>query len=244
MPFNFRLAAILLACSLLAGCGEVCVFRWACVASDHFSLDPTPLQIDLTTKDAPQASVKLRMPRSFVRFANNYSSRQGPLPQHFASDHIAIRFVGDGEAWSVAFARVGTLDPEKLRAEEYGVALYPVRSPRRRTEREASWAQGGHVRQPAAYDGLVQYSGANEVFLGDASDLFEQISCSRQAHPSWFCTYEIDITDGVFAVASFLDFRMHGGRAYANQRARAVREVVCRFTDCETEQARRNRIAN
>ena len=80
--------------------------------------------------------------------------------------------------------------------------------------------------------------------MGAGSDSFEQINCSRQAHPVWFCTYEIDISDGVFAIASFLDFRMHGGRAYANERARVVREVVCRFTEREPAEVRRSRTAN
>ncbi|WP_157644305.1 hypothetical protein [Bradyrhizobium sp. WSM2793] len=39
----------------------------------------------------------------------------------------------------------------------------------------------------------------------------------------------MSITEGVVAQVRFVDFRLFGGRAYANRRLRFVREVVCRY---------------
>jgi hypothetical protein len=251
VPFRVHRLA-LLACCLVAGCGDYCLYQGACIDPDHFSLDPTPIQVDLTLanrKPAGQDFAKLTVPRSYVVFANNYGSLKGPLPEHFATDQIAIRFVDGGEAWNVTVDRESrsmgrTQAEKKLRSGEYRVSLHANANPNSRTDRQADIAGYGNVRQPDRFEGLVHFSGGSqEIYVGEASDSFESIRCFRELNPSWFCTYQVDLGDMISASATFLDFRLHGGRAYANLRAQFVREIVCRFTDCEADEARRGRLA-
>jgi hypothetical protein len=247
VPFRVHRFA-LLACCLVAGCGDYCLYQGACIDPDHFSLDPSPIQVDLTLanrKTAGQNFAKLRVPRSYVVFGNNYGSLKGPLPEQFATNQIAIRFVDGGEAWNVAVDResrsMGRTQAEKnLRSGEYRVSLHANANPNSQTDRQADIAGYGNVRQPDRYDGLIHFSGGSqEIYVGEASDSFESISCFRELNPSWFCTYQVDLGDMISASATFLDFRLHGGRAYANLRAQFVRVIVCRSTDCEADEARR-----
>jgi hypothetical protein len=250
LRFNATMPALLVAC-FIGGCGESCLTQGACIEPEHVSLDPTPLRIDLTSPKADEVGRvvgKLRIPRSYVVLAANHGSRKGALPEHVFTPHIEIRFVEGGDAWNIAVDRkaksVGRAMAEKsLRPEEYRVSLRANANPNVRTDRQASIAGYGRFRQPDRYDGLAHFSGSDETFIGEASDAFESIRCHEHAHQSMFCTYEIDIGDTVSLSAMFLDFRLHGGRAYANQRAGFVREVVCRFTDCEADEARRRRLA-
>ena len=62
------------------------------------------------------------------------------------------------------------------------------------------------------------------------------IRCRRdleRSHPSFFCNYEIILSPDVRATASFIDFRMHGGRDFANERIANIREVLCGFVTCD-----------
>ena len=242
MPIKVRLLAVLMACGFLAGCGEYCLYQGACLEPEFFSLDPSPVQVDLTSpskKEASRVRAELRIPRSYIVRADGYSSRKGSLPDQIATQGIAIRFIDSGEAWTVASKKLGD---QQMRWREYQVSLRSIANPNGRTDRQASLAGYGHIRQPDRYEGLIHYSGSSEIFVGDASDLFESISCSEAANPNWFCTYEIDIGDTIAVSAKFADFRLHGGRAYANQRAQFVRELVCKLTDCESEDVRRGRL--
>ena len=243
MLIKVRLAAVLIACGFLAGCGEYCLYQGACLEPDFFSLDPSPVQVDLTSPNPKAASkvlAQLRIPRSYIVRADNYSSRKGPLPDQIATQGIAIRFVDNGEAWTVASKKP---DERQWRWREYQVSLRANANPNGRTDRQANLAGYGRIRQSDRYEGLTHFSGSGEIFVGDASDSFESISCHEELKPSWFCTYEIDVGDTITVSAKFVDFRLHGGRAYANQRAQFVREFVCKFTDCEPDEARRRRLA-
>jgi len=243
VSFWLRLPAILVACCLAAGCGD-CLYRGHCTDPDHFSVDPTPLQIDLK-REKPgstrtDAFAQLRVPRSYVVFANHHDSRKGPLPERFATNHFAIKFIEGGEAWNVAFDRLrkikgSELADRELRPNAYRVYLGANANPNWRTDHQASLASDG-VRQPAGYEGLIHYSGGQEVYVGDPSDAFTSIKCSKPSHPGVFCTYSIPITEKISANATFVDFRRHGGREYANRRARFIRETVCKFTDCDANE--------
>ena len=243
MLIKVRLLAVLIACGFVAGCGEVCVYQGACLEPDFFSLDSAPVQVDFTSpnlREAAKTLAHLRIPRSYIVRAENYSIRKGPLPDHIATPALAVRFIDSGEAWTMASMKLGDY---QLRPREYYVWLRANANPNGRIDRQATIAGYGSVRQPDRYEGLVHFSGGKEVYVGDASDSFESISCFQQLNPQWFCTYQIEIGEEFSVSATFLDFRMHGGRAYANERARFVREFVCKFTDCELDEMRRSRLA-
>jgi hypothetical protein len=85
---------------------------------------------------------------------------------------------------------------------------------------------------------MLRYKDGSDLYVGGPSDSFEAIRCNYTSHTLSYCSYSVEITDRIWARANFLDFRLHGGRAYANQRARFLREVICRFVEgCEPQAA-------
>ena len=69
--------------------------------------------------------------------------------------------------------------------------------------------------------------------MGGEGDEFLQAYCYNPLNDVYFCKYNFEIVKDIAADASFLDFRAHGGRDYANRRVRLARQVVCRFiADC------------
>lgn len=77
----------------------------------------------------------------------------------------------------------------------------------------------------AHYRGVSSYS----YYVGESSDEFFSARCEGRLNPVFECSYSMSITEGVLAQVDFVDFRLYGGRAYANRRLRFVREVVCRY---------------
>lgn len=209
---------------------------------DIHSRDPNPIQVDFTH---PKKQLKLEqatIPRAYIVFANvKRAGRNTPLPDKFGTNHIKIAFTdGDGLPWNDGVAKrseMARVSPqeaaEQLRPQQYIAALRSVANPNRRNSSGAFIAS--HERQANRHEGLIHYKfSTGDIYIGNASDAFESIRCMAQLNPNYFCQYTIDISDQIVAEVSFLDFRLHGGRDYANRRARFVREVVCGFTDACT----------
>jgi|GEM_PF-3216176 len=218
-------------------------------SSDYFSLDSSPVHVDFTQAKS-RWKVELNIPRKYIVFANiPRQNPRTPLPDNIATNHINIAFSDpDGEAWNEVVAKRAAdlgIAPEfaakQLRPQQYIVRLNVVTNPNRRAAHQAGIAM--HERQRDRYQGLIHYKFiSNDIYVGDESDDFESISCFGQLNPIYFCTYTIEISSDIVASASFLDFRLHGGRAYANKRANFLREVVCRFTDeCKKSSVRLSR---
>jgi hypothetical protein len=68
------------------------------------------------------------------------------------------------------------------------------------------------------------------VYCGTpGEDEFVKIGCFPEVSPKAFCTIDMRIGANLAAHVTFADFRPHGGRAFANARARKLRETVCAF---------------
>ena len=86
------------------------------------------------------------------------------------------------------------------------------------------------------YDGIEQrfrsgLDGGTSHHFGEFDhDEFKLITCSSgPRHPSWWCDYHFTVEPGLRGTAKFVDFRLHGGRAFANERVGLIRRTVCGF---------------
>ncbi|UWU85205.1 hypothetical protein N2605_01735 [Bradyrhizobium yuanmingense] len=209
----------------------------------HFSLDMTPMRISLVNDVVGKANFPdLIVPRAFVVFVNRAPpSSKGPLPSQLSSNEVELVFVdGSGEPWSVAVAERSRRDGldratagQRMRAEETIVQIHPSQMPTAAyaDATRANVLRSAPKRQNDDFEGLAHYKGVASYsnYMGEPADEFFSVQCEGRLHPVFLCKYMMSITEGVVARVSFVDFRLNGGRAYANRRLRFVREVVCRY---------------
>ena len=216
---------------------------WTCSARAdylHFSsLDMTPVQISLVHEVAGKANFpELMVPRAYVYYVSGFLPGQGPLPSQLSTKDVWLMFAdGTGEAWTVAVAERARRDgidtitaAHRMRAEETTVQIGPSTNPDYAdAARDVSMA--APHRQDDSFEGLAHYRGVSSYsyYVGESSDEFSSARCEGRLNPVFECSYSMSITEGVVAQVDFVDFRLYGGRAYANRRLRFVREVVCRY---------------
>ena len=210
----------------------------------HYSLDETPITVVLIHDSGKRDFPVLIIPRSYVYFANGApSSSEGALPESLETNDLGLAFTEpDGSAWSTAIKEYMT--EHDVSSSAAGKALRPFRylvrlSPNTNTA-YAETVRANTVRNftliGEPYPGIQEYSatgGTSSFFLGSEGDEFLQAYCYNPLNAVYFCNYNFEIVKDISAVATFLDFRAHGGRDYANRRVRLARQVVCRFiADC------------
>jgi hypothetical protein len=206
----------------------------------HFSLDMTPIRISLVHGVVGKARFPdLVVPRAYVVFVNRApNSSEGPLPSQLTSNEVELAFAdGTGEAWTVAVAeraRREGIDAvtagHRIRAEETTVQISPNANPAYADAARNVTMAAPH-RQDDSFEGLAHYRGVSSYsyYVGESSDELFSARCEGRLNPAFECSYSMSITEGVVARVDFVDFRLYGGRAYANRRLRFVREVVCRY---------------
>lgn len=215
---------------------------WSCSARAdylHFSsLDMTPVRISLVHKVVGKANFPdLVVPRAYIYFVDDFLPGQGPLPSQLSSNDVKLMFVdGTGEAWTVAVAARARRDGidsttagHRMRTEETTVEISPSTTP---IAARAGVTGSAPKRQDDDFEGLAHYRGVSSFsyYVGGSDDEFFSARCPGPPLNSVFqCNYSMSITEGVVAQVSFVDFRLFGGRAYANRRLRFVREVSCRY---------------
>ncbi|MBR0783611.1 hypothetical protein [Bradyrhizobium iriomotense] len=209
----------------------------------HFSLDRTPIRISLVNDVVGKGSFPdLVVPRAYVVFVNRAPhSSEGSLPSQLSSNEVELMFAdGSGEAWSMAVeerSRRDSLDRtaagQLMRAEQTSLQISPSTKPNEAyaADVRANVKRSAPNRQDESFEGLAHYRGVSSFsyYVGGSDDEFFSVRCEAQLNPVFQCTYTMSITEGVVAFATFVDFRLYGGRAYANRRLRFAREVVCRY---------------
>jgi hypothetical protein len=206
---------------------------------DYFSRDPIPVHVEFSHAATQTTLAKLVAPRSYIVTAPNVR-RQGrnPLPDSITTDSITIAFTDpNGQSWNDSVSdhaeKMGlSLEAAagQLRPQQYIVRLSGVANPNRRNAQHASIAS--LERQPDRNEGLIHYkSETHDVYAGTPDDGFERIQCQAQMHPNFFCTYTFEISNKLVAEASFLDFRLHGGKSYANERVKFAYDVICKLAN-------------
>jgi hypothetical protein len=207
----------------------------------HFSLDMTKIRINLVNGAFPTAKFPdLVVPKAYVIFVDSAPpSSQGPLPPLLKSDNIELMFVdGSGEAWTVAVSERARRDGidrntagHRMRAEQTNVQIKTSMHADFGEFARANVTRAAPNRQDESFEGLAHYRGVASYshYIGQSDDEFFSAQCEARLNPVFLCTYTMSITSGVVAYVHFVDFRLYGGRSYANRRLRLVREVVCRY---------------
>jgi hypothetical protein len=217
---------------------------WTCSARAdylHFSsLDMTPVRISLVHDVAGKANFPdLMVPRAYIYFVNGFPPGQGPLPSQLGSNDVKLMFAdGTGDAWTIAVAERARRDgidsitaAHRMRAEETTVEIIPSTNAAYADAARDVTSAAPH-RQDDSFEGLAHYRGVSSFsyYVGGSEDEFFSARCpGPPLNPVFQCNYSMSITEGVVAQVSFVDFRLYGGRAYANRRLHFVREVVCRY---------------
>ncbi|SCC81399.1 hypothetical protein [Saliniramus fredricksonii] len=205
------------------------------VAGDnrHLSFDPSPVTVLFRYSDGVR---ELRIPRQYIVIASgDFSSRDGPIPDQIDTHAVTLAIAyPDGEAWTIAtrdYIREHGTSARMVGAEmRYEFNKVVVRRSGPVDYRTRSY--GSERAERDAETGLLSFTQgkSNIRFIGDESDYFGDIDCSQALNPRWLCDYRAHITHNIAITASFVDFRLHGGREFANQRMRFIRETVCTFT--------------
>lgn len=237
--------AIAVAGTMVAGCdkGEKSGKIWPAeytFPTYFYSTDMSPVQVTLKQFTDPDPTHKqvLRIPRAAIIFANGYLPKDvDPLPDTITTDHLTIAVTyPDGEPLSV---RAKKLSVEKRLAESVVIhrLLHPViyKADIFYIKPGLPWEEKHRQQQSKLkfidyYDGLRHV--AADVYIGETGrDEFMEVRCTPEATPNYRCETVTRLGPNLVGNVDFPDFRFKGGRQYANERARRLREIVCQFVD-------------
>jgi hypothetical protein len=205
---------------------------------DFYSIDMTPVAVTLRNPNDADSAHKtlLHIPRAAIVYANNYdASRMPQLPDAIETNDIQLALTyPDGKPLSLHAAEMAAAEKisaaaaiKALRLQQYSgnVGYSAPNNPWEELVREGL----ARLEIVDTYEGMPH--GPADNYLGQQGiDEFMHVHCYPEATPIYFCSTEMRIGPTLVAQVSFADFRFHGGRAYANERARKFREIVCRYT--------------
>jgi hypothetical protein len=91
------------------------------------------------------------------------------------------------------------------------------------------------------YEGFKQFrdrSGLtdSQYFYDVGPDDIVAIKCSgdgARTPPDFYCKYRFPLNQNIMVSMDFLDFRLHGGRAFARERIRAFKKFACPIFRCD-----------
>ena len=219
----------------------------------YFSTDMTPITVHFVrNRDAftPETARRqpviatARIPRAYVIFASPYRQPDYPvLPDEIWVTQLDIVLVDpEGEPYSLIWTR---LRDEGLSYSDATGHLRPLRSHVRLNASTMEYATTLTPHEAAAGQVESSIDGVSEFRHSDSGPVFFRfpengsiriIECAmnvERSHPSFFCSYQIRLSADVIASAHFIDFRLHGGRDFANERIANIREALCGFVTCD-----------
>lgn len=102
--------------------------------------------------------------------------------------------------------------------------------------RESSLFEPKSLEFVGTFQGFRKYKykiGTFEIYLANDADEIRRIQCSRGATALQFCEYRVPLNSHLTAAFHFVDFRLHGGRAFARERIRAFKRTMCPVFKCD-----------
>jgi hypothetical protein len=206
--------------------------------------------IQVTTASDEPIVATGEVPRGYIFFASPYDrSTAQSLPNEIWTSNLGlILTVPTGEPYSIAVERVSAERSisqdsagEELRLSTAVIHVRPalpefISDPlllrvRRADHREKPYGE--------TEDGMQIYGFSRTgplTHLDTGNPAVRRVGCStdpERSHPEYYCDYEIILADDLFAQASFVDFRLHGGRRFARQRVAEIRQTLCQFFPCD-----------
>lgn len=200
-----------------------------------------------TTSNEPVVA-RGKVPRAYIFFASPYDHADAErIPNEIWTPRLGVMLTApSGEPYSVSldrFAAEKHLSAEsagkELRLSSATIHVYPalrddVLDPLRSRSLRHTEPRIGETP-----DGLGMYGFDPRgplTFLDPNNPAVRRIGCMlnvERSRPEHYCDYEIILADNLVAKASFVDFRLHGGRQFARERMAEIRDTLCQFLPCE-----------
>ena len=224
-------------------------------------MDPIDVALwpDLRIKADRPPVARFSLPRAYIFYVSRAADKSTkPLPQSVQARSVNIMLIyPEGIPYSHAirdynkkhrvssWVAAGKLRPRLLIAKIRGVLgdaynlsyLFPE-SKNTKVKRET---------YVGTYSGLKHYTtgGIIETFYGPETALIRKIRCGRslaKTHPRFFCTYYVVLSNHLISEVDFVDFRVHGGVQFAEERVRAFKATICQYVRCDREPSRRDNV--
>lgn len=204
----------------------------------HNSTDPSPVTVRFVYQDGTR---DLLIPRKYIVFASDFSSRDGPIPDLIETKSVKLVLTyPDGEAWTVAIREYAREHGVGMRraADEMRDRMHIVEV--RPTHNVIDLDVVRNDFRIRNIEGIIGEFGLEEFeisrgnqhfFLGFEEDEFLRSVCRNPMKPGWFCKYYARLTNKIVFDADFVDLRIFGGREFANNRMRMIKRTLCTFTE-------------
>ena len=220
-------------------------------AGYYFTTDMEPVEVELGRQlpTAPdfEPLVRLSIPRAYIFFTSEYPQREfGRLPQRIAERELHIMLTyPEGLPYSVAMENYEKATgiccrqaADNIRDLRYIAQIaptnvdartWPILSPR------PNWVYGELVGE---YQGLRFYKNKSgcSTYFGEQGDILRKVQCTEppeSLNSIYFCSYYTVLSKNAYAKIRFVDFRAHGGVAFARDRIALFRKTVCQFMTCD-----------
>lgn len=225
------------------------------------SMDPITVHFMWPDFNRPESRIQdtVFLPRAYIVFAAGYASKPArdlgqdladsqrhgyeELPETIQTDSLRILLTyPDGEPFTVALKKRGRkagedyLGTKVARANLFiaRVSYISNSHPMPLTNHVFTYEKNARLTE---YDGLLYNPGRhNPHYYSKPSDPFFYVYCSdklAETRPGRLCQYAVPLGSNYLALVDFLDFRLHGGRAFADERIAAFRRAMCEYFPCD-----------
>lgn len=226
------------------------------------SLDPITVNFVWPDNGHPDSRIRdtITIPRAYIITAGGYSSRPvrlagkytpksslkgyDVLPKTVLTDQIRLYVTyPDGHPYAIALSKWGR---EKRNSKFMGTRFYRAQSFIARVSYAPDAGANPTRNNTIAYEqgaplteGFGLLYNANKtlpVYFNVPGEKFFRARCNSQEPkivPRYYCTYAVPLGKNYMADVGFLDFRAHGGRAFADRRIAAFRRAMCRYFPCD-----------
>lgn len=200
------------------------------------------------------------LPRAYINRLSPYTSGSGAWHEDFRQEILPDKIVGnslmmtmtypDGLPYSTVYDTwplhrpssetglvTGEFARKKKKDEVRSLLLWvSIEATSYGNSRDNSVLEPKKLEYLGMYEGFKRYKhkfGTLEVFFADDADEIRRIQCSRGGTALQFCEYRVPLNPHLTAVLNFIDFRLHGGRAFARERIRAFKRIMCPVFKCD-----------
>ena len=199
------------------------------------------------------------LPRGYIFVAPGYSQDEyDELPGRVEVDSLFVMFsYPDGLPHKLSRSRFpNRVEIDRWRVREHRLRRYTaVLLPTAKNAYESdaflpeeyrSWKfDQPYERYIGDYQDYRLYQGGSSViyYYGNIDSDIRKIRCLDEKEntlPDQFCKYTTILNSQMYVDVRFVDFRWHGGVAFAEERIRVFKQIICRHVPCDDPEERYN----
>lgn len=220
----------------------------------YFTTEMDP--IDLVFRSKPEQKVstppleRFRIPRAYIFFVPGKSRESGnKLPKKLSVNAVQIiltypngqpyshtvrdyaRTNGVSEATAAKKIRSRTMISRISVSKNNAYELSYLEPPRNEFAKK-------YEKPLGTYSGLARFKtgGSAEIYYASSDALVRKIQCwnsPEKALRNTYCKYYVVLNKRLVAWIDFVDFRVNGGIAFAEERIRVFKETICQYVRCD-----------